>query len=59
MVSRTNRNIKLGLVAAGLIGAVHWFLHASVFGAEWEPVGYGIVAVAFVYLAFIQDKIFN
>lgn len=59
MVSRTNRNIKLGLVAAGLIGAVHWFLHASVYGTEWMPVGYWIVAVAFVYLVFVQDKIFK
>lgn len=59
MVSRINRNIKLGLVAAGLIGVTHWFLHEFIYGNEWMPVGYGIAAVAFVYLAFVQDKIFK
>lgn len=47
------------LIAAVLVGAVHWFLHSEVFGNEWMSVGYGIVAVAFVYLAFIQDRIFK
>ena len=52
------KKTTIALIAAGLIGMTHYGLH-TVYGNEWMTVGYWIAGDTFVYLAYVQDRLFR
>ena len=52
------KNIIRALVASGSIGLIHYLLH-SVGKLEFGTVGIWLVVVIFIYIAFVEDKLFK
>lgn len=56
MKKQTKKYVRAISVSLGL-GLVHYILHVS--GWIYQAVGFGIVISLFIYLAFLDDKIFK
>ena len=55
---KIKQNIQRGLIGAFLIGLIHYILHQYI-SLPFLNVGYWITGIIFIYLAFIENKLFR